>query len=859
MAEASRSRGVKLTPVMQQYFEIKKDHEDAILFFRLGDFYEMFFDDAEKASAILDIALTSRNRSDPSPIPLCGVPYHSARPYIARLLEAGLKVAICEQIDLPEGGRTIVRRKVTRVVTPGTLLDDDSLAPERGNFLAAVCGEGSDWGLAWTDFSTGELRATRLSGRDGLRDELTALGPSEVLVAAGFNDSGLDAASLGLTGCMISAQPRETEASSELWRRVGVADLPKTALEALSVLLGYIEATQGEFTGHLRPVEYYDTEAFLGIDSATRRNLELTTSLERDGKTDTLLAVVDQSVTPMGKRLAGRWIENPLADLAAIGERLDAVEAFLEEFELRDRVRQILKSVGDLERLAGKVGSRTARPRDLVQLELALRGIAELCALVEGRTLPESLRLAFSRLDSQPALRALIGQSIVAEPPAQLAKGGVIRDGFNEEVDRLRSISRDGKGWIAAFEREERERSGISGLKVGYNKVFGYYLEVSKSNLDRVPPDYQRKQTLVNAERFVTPELKKCETEVLGAEERLSVLEAHLFAEIVDQVAQGQAALVRSAVNLAFVDVVAGFAETAHVRHYVRPEVHRGLELQIIEGRHPVVEAVIGKRFVPNDCRLDPERQLVAVITGPNMAGKSTFLRQVALIALLAHCGSFVPAASARIPLLDRVFTRIGASDNLSAGQSTFMVEMTETANILRNMSTRSLVVLDEIGRGTSTFDGISIAWAVAEAMLAGGVKTLFATHYHELAGLASEHDLVVNRSVAVRRYKGSIVFLYRVVEGAASGSYGIEVARLAGVPDGVTEKAEAILKRFEERPRAGDVDQMGLFSQPSAEAPEAWEAAICKEIAAVDADTLSPLEALNLLDGLVRRVRKVG
>jgi DNA mismatch repair protein MutS len=526
--------------------------------------------------------------------------------------------------------------------------------------------------------------------------------------------------------------------------------------------------------------------------------------------------VIDRAVTAMGKRLAREWIARPLADLGAIGARLDAVEYLVEQFEVRTALRSALADIGDLERLAGRVGARAASPRDLVRLAAALRAVERLREASASLGPPALLERGTRAIDTEPALVDLIERAIVDEPPAALGRGALIRAGFHEEVDRLRAITTDAKGWMAAFEAAERQRTGIASLRVSYNKVFGYYLEVSRANQARVPADYERKQTVANAERYITEELKRRESELFGAEERLSTLESHLFDDLVGQAAERLPALMRTAAALAELDALAGFAETAHRRGHVRPQMHDDGVLEIVEGRHPVVEDVLGSRFVPNDCRLAPDGECVIVITGPNMAGKSTYLRQTALIALLAHCGAFVPASAARIPLLDRLFTRIGASDDLRRGQSTFMVEMTETAAILARATDRSLVVLDEIGRGTSTFDGISIAWAVAEALVARTVKTLFATHYHELAGLAAEHDRVANYSVAVRRYKGEVLFLYRVVAGAASGSFGIEVARLAGVPDEVIEKARQMLAKFESGPgpdAGGREFQPSLFS----------------------------------------------
>ncbi|RMF24861.1 MAG: DNA mismatch repair protein MutS [Deltaproteobacteria bacterium] len=836
---------------MRQYLEIKRRHEDAILFFRLGDFYEMFFEDAERASSLLDIALTSRNRNDEHPIPMCGVPYHSARGYIAKLLEAGVKVAICEQMELPRRG--IARREVTRVITPGTTLDEDALAPDRANFLACVSAGQSFWALAWADFSTGEVAVTEVDGPEAVEEELARLAPSELLLDPDIDERLAERLVRAAGSSLVSRCGAPAGGVGEA-RLEPPAEAGDSARAAIAGLDSYLAATHPAARDHLRAPEYLHSRRFVRIDRATCRNLELVES-SRGKRKGSLLAVLDEAVTPMGKRRLRQWLLRPLAGADAIGARLDAVEYLVEDAALRMEVRERLRAVGDLERLGGRIGARSATPRDLGRLVQALRGVGEVAGLLSGRDLGALLERAARDLDSLPELADELSRALVDEPPAALGRGPVIRAGYHEEVDRLRAISSGGKDWMAEFESAERHRTGIGNLKIGYNKVFGYFIEVSRAAHDRVPPEYERKQTLANAERYITPDLKQREAEVLGAEERLAVLERHLFDGLVERCAGHLDAMARTAAALATIDVVAGLAETAHRRGYVRPELVRGGGLCIEEGRHPVVESVLGQRFVPNDCRLGGDGPSLLVITGPNMAGKSTYLRQVALIVLLAHCGSFVPAAAARIPLVDRIFTRIGASDDLVAGQSTFMVEMTETAAILRNMTEKSLVVLDEIGRGTSTFDGVSIAWAVAEAMVAARVKTLFATHYHELAALADEHEAVANFSVAVRRYRGEIIFLYRVVEGATSGSYGIEVARLAGVPEDVIESARRMLAKFErgEHLQADSLRQVqpGLFDPPPVR-----EDPIRRRIAQIEVETLTPLDALNVLAELVGEAR---
>lgn len=848
----SRARiAAKLTPAMQQYLEFKSAHEDALLFFRMGDFYELFFEDAEIAAELLDLTLTSRNRNDEHPIPMCGIPYHALRPYVARLLEAGRKIAVCEQLELPEKG--IARRQVTRVISPGTNLDEETLAPDRASYLAAVVEQGGAWGLAVSDFSTGELRAAEIVSASRLEEELRTVAPAEIVLRPGTSASLGEQLARWLPRCVISEQPATAKSDAAAMGEAG----PAPARAACALLREYAAATQGGNVAHLRDPEFYDTGAYLHLDASTRRNLELLESY--DGTTrGALVSVLDKSATGMGKRLLRSWLVRPLSDLSAIGRRLDAVEALVDDFGLRSDLREALKSIGDLERLVGRIGAGSASPRDTVRLADALARIAELRSRLAGCR--GALALHAGDLDDLPALRATIASTVVDEPAAAVGKGAVVRDGFDEEVDRLRSISRDGKGWILAFEAEEKSRTGIPSLKVGFNRVFGYYIEITHTHQALVPASYVRKQTVANAERYITPELKSRENDVLGAEERLAAREKQIFEKLMASFVPFQPVLGRTAAALAALDALAGLAETAHQRGYVRPELHDGTELDIVGGRHPVVEARLGTSFVANDCRLGADSRLLMVITGPNMAGKSTYLRQTALVVLLAHCGCFVPATTARIPLVDRIFTRIGASDNLAAGQSTFMVEMSETAAILQGMTERSLVVLDEIGRGTSTFDGISIAWAVAEAMLERRVKTLFATHYHELAALEGEHDLAGNFSVAIRRYRGSVIFLYRIVEGPTSGSYGIEVARLAGVPEAVIEKARTILAKFESGEGIGGASggQLSLFSSrpAAAEAASAGEDGLRARLASVEPETLTPLEALNLLARLVQEAR---
>ena len=863
-ATVTAPRGVKLTPMMQQYLRVKEAYPDSILLYRLGDFYEMFFEDAEVASRILDLTLTSRNKGEETPVPLCGVPHHSVQPYVQRLLEAGHKVAVCEQIEDPAVAKGIVERKVVRVVTPGTVLEEESLEPREPCYLAAVLGDGPRAALAVVDLSTGELRAAELDDPATLREEVTRLRPREIVAAEGT----MDPASLGAAGTLrVGTLPRERFDPARLHRWLAAregADVPAWTARPLAAaaLAGLLDVLESQLvpTAHLRAPEPWTPDGFLVLDEASRRNLELVEA-SAGGRTGSLLWVIDRTKTPMGARRLRRWLLYPLVDPRRIGGRLDAVEELAASAPLRDDLGASLDGLGDLERLAGRVGGGQASPRDLVRLAGALeRGEAVQRLLTGARS--ERLRASAGEIAPLPELRVEIGRALVDEPPATARQGELVRDGYSPEVDELRRLRRDGKGWITSMEARERERTGIASLKVRYNKVFGYYIEVTKANLRLVPDDYRRKQTIAGGERFVTPELKDYEAKVLGAEERLRRLEAELFDRLLARVAADLDGILATAAALGRIDALRALAEVAERGGWVRPEIDRSRILEIREGRHPVVERMLPPgRFVPNDTTLDPDGSQIVILTGPNMAGKSTWLRQNALIVLLAQIGSFVPASRARIGVVDRIFTRVGASDDLAAGDSTFMVEMKETAHILANLTERSLVVLDEIGRGTSTFDGISIAWAVAEFVHDSPArpKTLFATHFHELTELVETAPRARNFSVAVKEWQGDVVFLRRIVAGPASQSYGIHVARLAGVPEPVITRAREILANLErgereEGPkfarRKGETSQLGLFAAPAAEHP------VVTELRAIDPLTLTPLEALQKLHELVEKTK---
>jgi DNA mismatch repair protein MutS len=854
---------MKLTPMLEQYLRAKAEVGDALLMFRLGDFYELFFEDAETAARVLDITLTTRSKKDEVPIPMCGVPHHAVQGYVARLLAAGFKVALCDQLEDASAAKGIVARGLVRVVTPGTVTEEEYLDPKQPNYLAAVARDGDAVALLAADLSTGETRqAHRPTAAFG--EWLAQLAPRELLLAAG-DDTLAAALRAACPGAMLTPLPPERfdAAAGAAWLAAHGAEAPPRVAAALGALLGYLAATHRASVDHLRAPERDAAQAVLHLDEASRRNLELlaTTRGERRGS---LLGVLDETETPMGGRLLRQWLLAPLTDIAAIGARLDAVETFVREPSRRDGVTALLRGVGDLERLTARLAAARVAPRDLLGLAAALGRVDELRGLLTD-VAAAALRDAAAALDPLPALRQRITATISDDVPLKPRPGQLVRAGCDPEIDELRELALNGKRFFVEYEARERQRTGIASLKVRYNQVFGYYIEVTKPNLHLVPEDYRRKQTIATGERFVTPALAEYEAKVLGAEERLGALEAQRFAALVRDAAAHHAALARTAAALARLDVFTALALVAERRRYTRPLLRRDRCIAIRDGRHPVVEAVAGREgFVANDCRLDPDERQILILTGPNMAGKSTYLRQVALITLLAQMGSFVPAARAEIGVVDRLFTRVGASDNLAGGESTFMVEMKETANILTRLTPRSLAVLDEIGRGTSTFDGISIAWAVAEHLHEAAERplVLFATHYHELTDLARSHPRVHNLSVAVREWQGEVVFLRRIVEGPASQSYGIQVAKLAGVPEPIVARARQILHNLEQNElTANGQPRLALDGAPAAGAQLGLFAAaderLRDELAAIDVDRLAPIEALNRLHALVLRARR--
>jgi DNA mismatch repair protein MutS len=865
--------------MMEQYFRIKTTLRDTLLFFRLGDFYEMFYEDAKVGSQVLEIALTSRQK-----VPMCGVPYHAVDAYLAKLLKRGYKVAICEQVEDPKTAKGVVKREVIKILTPGTAVEVDPEVAKENIYIAAVVPGRAGWGLALIDLSSGDMTATEreASAEKTLPDELLKSAPKEIVFPEGEEAAveGLLAKSDLKSVLRSPAEAWAFDASQAVHTLIDhfhVASLAGFGLEGKNLavaaaggLLYYLKRVRKDSLGLVHKISYMSGSEYMALDAASVRNLELTKNL-RDGRVeDSLLGVIDLTVTPMGGRLLRNWLLRPLVDLDGIRSRQDAVEELGRDAVTRGKIRDALKGVLDLERLTGKISLAAAHPRDLVALKRSLQPLPKLRALLAA-SLSGPLAEMRGRWDDADDIVRLIDRAILEEPAYLLTEGGIIKDGFDPELDELRSISRTGKSFISGLEKKERERTGIGSLKVKFNKIFGYFIEVTKSNLPQVPPDYIRKQTLVGSERFLTPELKEYEDKVLHAEERIVEIEARLFAEVRAAVGQDAQRLLAVSANVAHLDVFTTLAETASLRNYIRPEMTTDDRIEIRDGRHPVVEMTGGEPFIPNDTRLDRDDAQVLIITGPNMGGKSTYLRQVALIVILAQMGSFVPAREARLGVVDRIFTRIGAMDFLNVGQSTFMVEMLETSNILNNATPRSLILLDEVGRGTSTFDGLSIAWAVAEYLHESGevrAKTLFATHYHELTELALTFPRIKNYHVAVKEWRGDVIFLRKIVPGPSDQSYGIHVAKLAGIPAEVVARAKEILFNLEKRelddsgtPRIAsrrlkkpDPNQMFLFD---ADRDRDIVRELTDELARRDLESLTPQDALALLRRIVERLRQ--
>ncbi|MFN0055189.1 MAG: DNA mismatch repair protein MutS [Planctomycetales bacterium] len=850
----------KITPAMQRYLEVKAQYPQTILLFRIGDFYELFYDDAKEAARVLGLTLTSRDKGSTNPVPMAGFPYHQLDNYLRRLIQAGFRAAVCEQVEDPALAKGLVKREVTRVVTPGTLTEDALLDPRESNFIASVCLEKDQVGLAWLELSTGRFLAASLEPA-ALADELARLQPAECLV-----QETLAAPLLRSRSELLLTERPAWSFSINPARRVllehfgtsslagfGWDDEQTPAIAAAGALLEYALETQKSALGHIVRLEPYVRGSNLLIDETTRRSLELTRTL-RDGKREgSLLAVIDETTTPMGARLLADWLSNPLTSVAALQQRLDGLQELVEQSVVCRELRDALRNAYDLARLTARVATGRVSPRDLRFLSTTLQLVPRIKAKLTGRH-SSLLRELEAGLDLCADVRADIDAALVDEPPLSLADGGLIRSGFHAALDECRDLARGGKEWIARYQASEIERTGIPSLKVGFNKVFGYYLEITAAQAAKtpIPPEYIRKQTLKNQERFITPELKEHEEKVLRAEQQSQTLEQELFAALRQKVAAQGGRLRQTAEVLAQVDVLCGLATLAVQRNYVRPELTDEPLFDVREGRHPVLDRLQPSgQFVPNDVVLGEAAGRVQIITGPNMAGKSTYIRQAALLTILAQMGSFVPARSARIGVADRIFARVGASDELSRGQSTFMVEMTETARILHAATDKSLVILDEIGRGTSTYDGISLAWSVTEFLHdAIGCRTLFATHYHELTELTQTLLQARNWNVAVREDEGGITFLHKIVEGAADKSYGIHVARLAGIPIAVVERARVILDTLE----ADHLDQQGKPKMPTRKSDRQLqlfhvvEHPVLDHLRELDPDRLTPIEALQTL-----------
>ncbi|OGL42022.1 MAG: DNA mismatch repair protein MutS [Candidatus Schekmanbacteria bacterium GWA2_38_11] len=872
-----------LTPMMQQYHRIKSQYQDAILFFRMGDFYEMFFDDAKIASKALQIALTTRGKNIGEDIPLCGIPFHAIDTYLPKLISQGFKVAICEQVEDPKKAQKLVKREVIRVITPGTVIDSSLLNPKTNNFILSLAPSMENIGIAVIDVTTGEFlieEIERSSNPAKLEAEISRFSPKELLFPRDQDEEFRESLK-PIIDSSVFLTPYDSwifdygNARRLLLEKFKVTSLEgfgceelKSSIRAAGALIHYLRETQKSPLDHINKISLFSRGDYILLDKATQVNLELTQTIREGERAGSLLGVIDLTNTSMGGRTLRKWLLHPLLRADEIKLRQDSVEELFKETHLRGTLREIMGLIYDLERLSGKVSLQAANARDLIALKESFSHLPKVKEIVSGFK-SEFLERIATNFDDLQDLYLLLNASIKDNPPLSLKEGGIIRDGYSKELDELRAIKDNAKSWLAALEMKEKKRTGINSLKVRFNRVFGYYIEVTKPNLSLVPQDYIRKQTIVNGERFITEELKDYESKILGAEEKINELEFELFSKIRDEMASRIDRIKESSDRIALLDTIASLAEVAYQNNYVKPEMGEDNVINIKDGRHPVLEKISfdkGERFIPNDTCLDSQENRVIIITGPNMAGKSTYMRQVALIVLLAQIGSFVPAKEAHVGIIDRIFTRVGAADNLAKGQSTFMVEMQETANILNNASSKSLIILDEIGRGTSTFDGLSIAWAVAEYIHDEnriGAKTLFATHYHELTELAATLPGVKNYNIAVKEWNDEIIFLRKIVEGGTDKSYGIQVARLAGLPKEVIARAKEVLSNLEEtefdqvgkpviahskgKEEPAQNDQFSLFSPPLNP--------VIEELKKLDISSMTPLEALNKLDELKKKI----
>ena len=858
----------KFSPMMQNYLKTKEEYKDCILFYRLGDFYEMFFDDAITASRELELTLTGKDCGQEERAPMCGIPHHAAEVYIARLIAKGYKVAICEQLEDPKTAKGIVKRDVIRVVTPGTVMESNLLEEKKNNYIMAIYKNGIYFGMSVCDLSTGDFRMTQIRDTNNfamLMDEISRYSPSEIVVnELMFNSTEEIAKIKERFETYISKSNGFSQNVNEIKERSRIVNEDDQEIEKLddyilaitaaNGLIAYLIETQKNSLEYLNKILLYNTSKYMSLDINARRNLEITEKLRDKSKKGTLLWVLDKTSTSMGGRLLRRWLNDPLIDECHINRRLESVKELKEDIMLRGDIVDSLKKVYDIERLASKISYGSANGRDLISLKNSTAQLPGIKAVL-SRAKSQMLKDLYTELDELQDIYEIIDKAIVDEPPISVKEGGLIKLGYDEEIDRLKTATTDGKNWVLKLEAEEREKTGIKGLKVGFNKVFGYFIEVTKSNLSQVPDRYIRKQTLANCERYITEDLKRLENEILGAEEKVINLEYNAFVGIRDEIEKNVQRVQKSANIISILDVLASFATVADDMNYVMPIVDNSGVIDIKDGRHPVIEKIIGgSEFVPNDTYLDKGENRLSIITGPNMAGKSTYMRQVALITLMAQCGSFVPASHARIGVVDKIFTRVGASDDLSMGQSTFMVEMMEVATILKEATENSLVILDEIGRGTSTYDGLSIAWAVAEYIADKekcGAKTLFATHYHELTQLEDKLEGVKNYSIAVKEKGEDIIFLRKIVSGGTDESYGVHVAKLAGVPKVVTTRANEILrsierknvlneKKLEKENKKETAGQLDMYNYKLAE--------IAHELDKIDLNQLTPIDALNTL-----------
>ncbi len=871
----------ELTPLMRQYKEVKKTYREAIVFFRVGDFYEMFFEDAEEAAGILNIALTSRDKNSPNPVPLCGIPHHAASNYISKLLKSGKNVALCEQVEDPKTAKGLVRREVVRLYTPGTLFDADLLDAKESNFLAAIawevpCKEETiRCGMAAADLSTGEFIFAEFSGphaHEDLLDEIIRTGPQELILPE--NTASIQGtfhkflSTIGTLKVPCVTAPDETDLSQDtaetlLMKQFQVRtiqdlglDRSMASVQAGGMVLQYLHRTQPLLRhDHIQRPQIRHSVREMHVDAMTIRNLEILTPLSPEQKNATLLSIMDHTITAMGSRLLRQWLVRPLVDVEAINERLDAVEEVTKEVKLRLELRQTLKGIPDLERISSRIALETGTPKDLLYLKDSLSTFSHLRQLLTPFQ-SQLLKRLIHGWDDLNDIAHFIEHSITPDAPATIKDGGVIQDGYNEQVDELRRITKEGSRWITHLEQEERKQTGIDSLKIKYNQVFGYYFEITKTKLGRVPSHFTRKQTLANAERFTSDALRNLEDQITGASLKLRNLENELFQVIRQKVGQETVRIQSMAKRLGILDVIVNFSEISSRQRYTRPEIHEGGTIQITEGRHPVIEQLlIPDGFISNDALLDLEGNRLLLITGPNMAGKSTFLRQTGLIVLLAQIGCFVPASKAKIGLVDRIFTRVGASDNLAGGQSTFMVEMAETARILGASTSRSLILLDEIGRGTSTYDGLSLAWSIAEYIQDRSVlgsRTLFATHYHEMTDLENHRSGIQNYTIAVKEQKDTIVFLRKIIPGKADRSYGIHVAHLAGIPKQIIKRAEEVLSQLEQADGHQNT-QRDLFREVDHSSPPPHP--IIEEMKQMDLFSMTPLEAMNKLADLKERL----